>query len=115
MTEKQKNGVRRRNQRWRKKNIHKIKTYSQLSDEVKENSKKSGKIWRNNNPKNSKIRNKIAIKNLSDYYIENLLSKKGFSKESITSELIETQRLIIQIKRLSKEKKCKTSKNLEVV
>jgi hypothetical protein len=76
---------------------------------------KKTKNWRKKNPKKRKELALKPIKNLVDSYIRKLLTVRKFPKESITPELIETQKLIIQIKRLSKEKKCKTSKNLEVV
>mgnify|MGYP006898375904 CR=1 FL=1 len=94
-----------------KKRKYSIKWYKKN----KKKAKRKLKNWRKKNPQKRKELESKPIKNLADSYVKKLLADRGFPKESITSELIETQRLIIQIKRLSKEKKCKTLKNLEVV
>ena len=58
--------------------------------------------------KKSKIRSKLVVENLEDYYIIGQLRRKGFSHEQILSNtyLIEFQRTLILTKRL-----CKTLKN----
>ena len=48
---------------------------------------------------------KKSVEKLKDFYIKRNLKSKGFTKEQITPELIEVQRIIIKTKRL-----CKTLK-----
>jgi len=57
------------------------------------------------NPEKAKERSIKAIKVLGNSYLNKCLTQKGFTKEQITPELIEVQRIIIKTKRL-----CKTSK-----
>ena len=40
------------------------------------------------------------VKSLKESYVVSLLLKMGFSREDITLELIETQRTIVQTKRI---------------
>jgi hypothetical protein len=57
------------------------------------------------NPNYAKESSKKTVNTATDCYIKVKLKSKGFSKEQITPELIEVQRIIIKTKRL-----CKTSK-----
>lgn len=120
MTEDERLERRRESSRkFRAKNLEKIKEYKKQHYE--ENSEKIKECCRNYRIKNSekvkegdkkyrfknpeKIK-KRAIKsrfNLQNCYIGQLLKAKGFDGEQITPELIETQRLIIKIKRKVKQ------------
>ena len=92
-----------------KENIEKIaisrrNSYYKNRDERLEKRKK----WYEENKEYSKDkirkRNKINIDKLNCVYIKKRLKDKGFTKEQITPELIEVQKIIIKTKRL-----CKTS------
>ena len=58
------------------------------------------KRWRENNPEKIKKYNENRVKSLNKSYVVSLLLKTGFSREDITLELIETQRTIVQTKRI---------------
>jgi len=66
-------------------------------------------FYNKNNPikylENYNKANSTRIIKITNSYIINILNRKGFTKEQITPELIEVQRIIIKTKRL-----CKTSK-----
>jgi hypothetical protein len=84
--------VKKSRDKWKKNNPEKVK--------------ESRDKWEKNNPEKVILKHKKLRSNLVDYYVIRKLCAKGFQKNQITPELIETQRLIIKIKRL-----CKTSQN----
>jgi len=77
------------------------KDYSLKNNYGINNSKK----YRNNNQIKIKVYKHNMSKTISDVYARGALRQKKFTKEQITPELIEVQRIIIKTKRL-----CKTSK-----
>ena len=58
------------------------------------------KRWRENNPEKMKKYNENKVKLLKKSYVVDLLLRMGFNREDITPELIETERAIIQTKRI---------------
>lgn len=58
------------------------------------------KDWSKAHPERIKAYNNKQVKLLSKAYVINLLSKQGFNRKDITPELIETERAIIQTKRI---------------
>lgn len=95
---------------WKKNNPDKIKLSNSISNKKnKESIYLKNKKWKDLNiekvREQSRIKNNNNTKNINDCYVKNIILKpKGFTKEQITPELIEVQRIIIKTKRL-----CKTS------
>ena len=58
------------------------------------------KDWSKAHPERIKAYNNKQVKLLSKAYVIDLLSKQGFNRKDITPELIETERAIIQTKRI---------------
>jgi hypothetical protein len=103
----------------REKRLAETKEYARTHPEVRQRARKK---WEENNPealKQSKERwkrknpEKVRAKSrrncndardrLADWVIRKDLIKKGFRKEKITQELIETQRALVSLKRKIKE------------
>lgn len=100
--EKNKEALYEKQKEWRKKNGYEAyrRYYEKNKHKIIEYRIKN----KDHASKRYSVYSKQRIESLTDGYVRKLLQQKGFKKEQITLELIETEKLIIKIKRKCKQK-----------
>ena len=92
--------------KWGAENAEKVKaSQAKWNAENPEKIKASQAEWFAKNAEKEKARRAKSIAELKDGYVEEMLRRQGFPKESITPELIELKRITLKTSRLCRQLK----------